>query len=636
MAQSLDEVYQGLQARHIRLLLIKPALPDENIECSLTVVHIDQAPRLDALSYVWGPGTPTEEIYCNGTTMCIRKNLADALRNLRSLPTFRNANEEQHWASIAEVWGKDHVLHSSDNCWKKFSRNRHEHTDPTYPLDSLVWIDAICINQNDTNERANQVRLVTEIYTSARMVKLWLGNEDSWPMPHTVETKRDSELDDPLWSFIALHGLPSTESKDWDALRQFFDDPYFQRVWVVQEIVLAQKAVVFVGDWEIEWSAVWFQKHGYLSPLSISQGPKEWQGSIPISNAAELILHDLRRRKATQKLDKVYAAYGLAQETCRFSQTGYHPLTQISYDSGARTVYRNIARFLIIGNGNLAVLSHAGSFRGPAPGWLSWVPDWSRRKANIQLIDVDGAEPLYNSSQSQPLTIGYTADQDILPLEGIECDKITAYSTRLLDRDPGESTVREEQKFALSAWRLIISRPPAHNRFDQTETARRRPLGSFAATLSAGLVDDRSPFLNDTGYSRDAERWLTSYLETGVTRSTLLAKHFALQGLPALRGLAEDASTALEPRRFHRKMVHICRGRRIFVTKDGLFGIDPENMKENDIVVVFFGAKVPFVLRPVGEEYQLIGEFYCVQLIEGEAIEKLNKGRLKTRFFDLR
>ena len=88
-----------------------------DVECSLEIVKLDDAPPFEALSYCWGDISYTREIVVSSTTFAVTRNLYAALSELR------------------------------------------------YPNKSrLVWIDAICVNQQDTVERSQQVQLMHDIY----------------------------------------------------------------------------------------------------------------------------------------------------------------------------------------------------------------------------------------------------------------------------------------------------------------------------------------------------------------------------------------------------------------------------------------------------------------------------------------
>lgn len=97
---------------------------------TLRVVQLKDCPDFTALSYVWGTGS-TESINCNGCAFPISSNCKEALTSLRS-----------------------------------FDEN------------VCVWVDAICVNQEDVAEKDVQIPMMGEIYTWARVVWVWLGPED--------------------------------------------------------------------------------------------------------------------------------------------------------------------------------------------------------------------------------------------------------------------------------------------------------------------------------------------------------------------------------------------------------------------------------------------------------------------------
>jgi hypothetical protein len=103
----------------------------ENIECNLTVYTLEQAPTYDALSYAWGSDEPTVPVTINGQNVLVRPNLAYALAALRN--------------------SKPRVL----------------------------WIDALCIDQDNIHERNHQVRLMGAIYRQSEQVLVWLGRPKS-------------------------------------------------------------------------------------------------------------------------------------------------------------------------------------------------------------------------------------------------------------------------------------------------------------------------------------------------------------------------------------------------------------------------------------------------------------------------
>ena len=132
-------LYQPLDAscKEIRLLTITGESRGK-ITCRLHTVSLaDGIPRFTALSYVWGSPTPNTSIWVNGAELSITMNLADALKSVTS-----------HWqASFPD----------SD------------------PADFRLWVDSICINQADLQERGSQVQLMSTLYQSAELVIGWVG-----------------------------------------------------------------------------------------------------------------------------------------------------------------------------------------------------------------------------------------------------------------------------------------------------------------------------------------------------------------------------------------------------------------------------------------------------------------------------
>lgn len=123
MYTTLDE-----ERREIRLLQLLPGKDNDVLECRL-FISAGRQEKYEALSYVWGDPTATETILVNGTRCHVGQNLMQALQHLRQAEHPR-----------------------------------------------LLWVDALCINQNDIEERAKQVQIMGEIYGNAYRTVVWLGD----------------------------------------------------------------------------------------------------------------------------------------------------------------------------------------------------------------------------------------------------------------------------------------------------------------------------------------------------------------------------------------------------------------------------------------------------------------------------
>lgn len=125
-----------------------------------------------------------------------------------------------------------------------------------------LWIDAICINQEDPDERASQVTIMGDIYRKAQQVIIFLGTADD-------ASTRAMDLLQLTRGFIQANGdvLPALRIEDfeqrslgagippasWAAVAQLLSRPWFTRGWTVQEAALASDAVAVCGRHAVRW-----------------------------------------------------------------------------------------------------------------------------------------------------------------------------------------------------------------------------------------------------------------------------------------------------------------------------------------------------------------------------------------------
>ncbi|KAI1503759.1 heterokaryon incompatibility protein-domain-containing protein [Biscogniauxia marginata] len=193
------------QRRQVRLFELLPGEKDEQLRGKLTTVDLDTGPDFDAVSYVWGNPTPRFTITVDDDKFLeIPENLRNALINLRRRDGSRT-----------------------------------------------LWVDAICINQQDTQERGHQVRLMCAVYTTAQIVRVWL-DDDVDPSSEPFQMARRLEIPGPPidWDLYPVPSKPrqprnlvSLESFDlyfWEPMYKILNNSYFWRVWTQQELFLAR------------------------------------------------------------------------------------------------------------------------------------------------------------------------------------------------------------------------------------------------------------------------------------------------------------------------------------------------------------------------------------------------------------
>ncbi|KAL1878011.1 hypothetical protein Daus18300_002365 [Diaporthe australafricana] len=112
-----------------------------------------------------------------------------------------------------------------------------------------LWIDAICINQNDPSERNHQVQMMSRIYTRAEEVCIWLGDGDS---SSSLAINFISDDITNMRKFDAMFNDGAYTEK-WKALMTLMQREWFSRRWVVQEIALARQATIHCGSQSMPW-----------------------------------------------------------------------------------------------------------------------------------------------------------------------------------------------------------------------------------------------------------------------------------------------------------------------------------------------------------------------------------------------
>ncbi|KAH6717497.1 heterokaryon incompatibility protein-domain-containing protein [Leptodontidium sp. MPI-SDFR-AT-0119] len=214
MAHTLGIIFSPLDISkdEIRFVRLLPPTSEE-IECELIQVNLNSNPRYEALSYEWGP-EPKDPFWISvdGKHCKVRKNLSDALRALR-LPTQSR----------------------------------------------LLWIDALCINQEDTTERNHQVGKMGEIYKNARRAVVWLGLERRGNLSLNDGGKAITFLESikrqPIEGYIR-YKLTSQEEQTWLSVVDLFQRTYWTRLWIIQEVVLATKIIIQCGALKITWGVL--------------------------------------------------------------------------------------------------------------------------------------------------------------------------------------------------------------------------------------------------------------------------------------------------------------------------------------------------------------------------------------------
>jgi hypothetical protein len=213
----------GRNADPIRCRLVPSALPSTQ-----GGAHSRQVIPYEALSYYWGLEEPTVPI---------------------TIVTYNSSAPRMSMANIVQkkFWIRPN-LHAA--------LIQLRSSDPANEV--ALWVDAICINQQDKVEKTAQVSRMHEIYSAASNVCIWLGVGEIDPETGTIDPDETEETFDFIRQMLSLRRLDQlVQSEDhidlWLAFVRLMRNRWFSRRWVVQELALAKEATVHCGEEVIQW-----------------------------------------------------------------------------------------------------------------------------------------------------------------------------------------------------------------------------------------------------------------------------------------------------------------------------------------------------------------------------------------------
>ncbi|KKZ66358.1 hypothetical protein EMCG_07859 [[Emmonsia] crescens] len=316
-----------------------------------------------------------------------------------------------------------------------------------------VWIDQICINQEDLEERATQVTMMDQIYRKAQYTLVWLGAEDQYTrMAIKAIWKIDLAPSDFQHSEVTPYAnegkdvyeksdIPFISPEEWTALAAIFLRDYFRRLWVVQENVLSGTILGYCGKHEFPWrefcrvaQLVYFRQlllgritsTKYINSQDAVVGIEsravslvQWrerldkgdEAAVPKEFSLESLVFDTWTFRATDPRDKIFGLYGLLNRT---GQVKWRP----DYYKSVEEVYAEATKKIIQQSGELRMLSAAVdcSLRN-IPTLPSWVPDYSMTYTNMM-------SAVYNAARGLPVYPIKPTAWDVLGVSGVKIDTV--------------------------------------------------------------------------------------------------------------------------------------------------------------------------------------------------------------------
>ncbi|KAJ9131012.1 Heterokaryon incompatibility protein [Pleurostoma richardsiae] len=563
--------YRPLGDKEIRQLILYPGDDTAPIQCALYSLSLEHAAtKYVALSYLWGDPSATERIFVDNHEFQATSNLAAALRHIR-----RNLKEEQT---------------------------------------AVLWVDAVCINQADVEERSAQVRMMRDIYGTAALILCWLGEDGEQGLSYLKELV-DSTLD--LHETQASPNsqpnrnglLPSLVRERYPAIRdavKAFQNGYWRRVWTTLEYSAPVPGILMCGSvWisrDVFATAALLYKQD-LQHLGHMMDQTDGESSFTAHTlwAVDKVLHDqkiigLQRQRAadggeeSQEGVRRFAFLSLLQ---RFRDHGandpkdriYAPLSlafdepeavmPIDYSKPVQQVYTDVARYCLADRDwPLSILELCRY--GLSPDLPSWVPDWRVLPRKILSRNGTTGEQLFYASK-------HCFPHDDGPVWEALPSGVLRLHGHLLD-SVGKT------------WAPVFSEDVAHGRFE------------------GWLVDDGEI------YQPTGERRLCAYRTTvGITaeEDDCLLDHDEIHRV-------DEDMVELIPRSEWKntpELVPRLNRRRLARTARGFVGIVPAEVDVGDEIWLLRGGNMLYVLRTRGSDHALVGEAYLHGLMHGEISE---------------
>jgi hypothetical protein len=570
----------------------------------------------------------------------------------------------------------DDYVHTTHNLFEALLHVRHEDSS------RLLWVDGLCINQEDVEERNHQVGMLHQIYSQAHVIT-WLGAghdtdltslADYMSLAARVWTKvvrsdiHDGDFHDAavaLYEECSGRQAAKHPHQSWyPDMNQVVNAAYFTRVWVAQEIFLGKSATCQLGRHlfsvaVLRASLQLFRFHGgydigpqigkvcdcYLSP-SLTETWFTVQRS-----QSQIPFHLVKSFGGKQCLDPRDHIYGLS------ALFGDGDAYAVDYSLSVAEVFCNFAVYCledapasdlwvfslhrsIMQRGSLAsptgssatnsscTVSHTkGDFALP-----SWCPSWNRGHHPMSRVLV-GQPWLFYSHGSGPRRLSWHRPSPlVITFKGCIVSKIIWCSTNtVMFQQPVVKLIVEAVEYLSGYLQHLRS---------WSSSARNLDLISLVLLAINTLLEYHAEAREFFPYSEDENdthglthaTWdLLRDTEAGYDLRKQLGPVFLATAFPDFYDVAspridtrisvDDYQTITDV--VEHQIHQASWGCRLFVTDSEMFGTGLSGIMDGDVVCILFGSEVPYILRPTRTEgqYLLIGECYIEGLMRGAPME---------------
>ena len=619
----MASIYHPLDqaTNEIRLLTVLPAPSTrDELNCDLRAVALDHRPRFEAISYAWSDISQRQSLVLNGQSCSVSQNLADALCHFRNRET---------------------------------------------PI--LLWADQLCINQHDPEERSQQVCLMAQIYRQALRVRIWLGKAgpQNEKLMEILSGKVDI-TDDAILS----SSRGRVDAMSFSLLTILLNRPWWTRLWVLQEVVLAREAHLYCGPQnvnlldvlltsqkldavnnsvtrtsspestlertqfirtlhrrmeifsflkDLQEEAELAEEHRETQATQASQFAQATQATQPLLFEGEASDDDLtygyflrillrcRSHFASDPRDKVYALLGLLPERI---------VSEISpnYSQSAESVFAHTTRLILRHTQSIFILHFAVGFasRAGGPSWAATFASFRGSTEEAQFRLRMQVLELFDISIGTEPSLSLL-NNDLLLLRGLRLDAVS-YKTEGIPF--GRPTSVDSLVSTLTEWSAQIRHALSTLGLlaDCIEWNETGPARFFKEAFICAVVGGTIP-IEGSSFVRLLE---SSDFDPSYSQSFNQFFDSALPDLLYQENVREDSLS--------NHLIKHLHGKCIFITEKGLIGVGPAAVRLGDEIFILAGGKLPFILGPTSfreDHYVLVGDAYVHGLMQG--LPELNR-----------
>ncbi|KAE9372389.1 hypothetical protein N431DRAFT_408603 [Stipitochalara longipes BDJ] len=665
--------------------LTKILLPISTLPRAQRALRASQLPFFNALSYVWGDETKPQEILIDGKSIPITQNLYDGLRAIQK----NSVGPARVWADAlcicqdntaersAQIMLMREIYHSASEVAIWLGANSEDGRRAFKFIDDLTDAFETIDDPVDTEDvKAEDIffnffgRPVGAIARGSFRIAQGIDQISDLKTPAGLDSKAEILLDpdgehslhriesgNPEWHPSARRLAKVKDEGDFFHIagvisRIFTQNDWFSRMWVVQEVGVADSAHFLLGGMSMGWDNV-FNVICYLhytrgipirgirriTGLQRIRGGWHERKRHPLQD----LMRECRYRSATDPRDKIYSLLGLMGDNM-------NDLLRPDYSKSVGNVYSNITRHFISQSGSL----------DPICGWQtlgrnidstwelpSWAPDYTIDQENSPspLVPIDRRPSIYAASgYDHRSKFQLSADSDHLiwrqlQTHGIYIDSVTRLS------NPGTENETFGSKAARWLSTLISAQEFLKSLTKNVQTSLQvlgRTLSEYSSyhysTNRAGLQFE---LLEKAEIFKD-ERILDAFINT-LLLGRISSKERLIKGdIDQILDMELLASFSQSKENGHLDKICLAfeegsRRRRLLVTEKGYIGSAPPTIDEGDIVCVLYGCSVPVILRKLQdqESYAFVGECYLDGFMDAEAIALHLRGDLNEQEFIL-